>query len=217
MVKAAAAARSGAVPPVAGDAGAVSGRAASAGLIVLARHGEPALSRRVRLSADGYRRWWAAYEAGGILPDQTPPSGLLKLAGCADLIFASTRKRALETAAAVAQGKPFVSDSVFVEAPLPPPALPSFVKMKPRTWGFWARLVWYFGHSEGQETRRQAEQRADAAAERLIEAATGGATVLVLAHGFFNLMIGRALKRRGWRQLEGRGYTYWATRRFVPA
>jgi len=190
--------------------------AANSGVIVLARHGEPALSRRIRLTADGYRRWWAAYEEGGILPDQTPPSGLRDLAREADYIFASTRKRAVETADALVQGKHFVRDPVFIEAPLPPPSLPSFIRLKPATWGFLARTAWwFFRHHEGQETRWEAEKRAETAAERLIEAATEGATVLVLAHGFFNLMIGRALKRRGWKQIEGRGYKYWATRRFV--
>jgi hypothetical protein len=122
----------------------------------------------------------------------------------------------VETADALVQGKHFVRDPLFIEAPLPPPPLPSFIRLKPSTWGFLARTAWwFFRHHEGQETRREAEKRAEAAAERLLAAANEGATVLVLAHGFFNLMIGRALKRRGWRQIEGRGYKYWATRRFV--
>jgi broad specificity phosphatase PhoE len=187
------------------------------GLIVLARHGEPALSRRIRLSAEGYRRWWAAYEEGGILADQTPPSGLLELARGADHIFASTRKRAIETADALVQGKHFVRDPIFIEAPLPPPPLPPFIKLRPRTWGVLARTAWwFFGHTEGQESKGQASVRAEHAAERLIAAAEDGGTVLLLAHGFFNVMVGRALKRRGWRQSEGRGYRYWATRRFTP-
>jgi broad specificity phosphatase PhoE len=187
------------------------------GAIVLARHGEPALSRRIRLTADGYRRWWAAYEEGGILEGQIPPACLLELARGADFIFASTRKRAVETADAVVQGKHFIRDPMFVEAPLPPPRLPSFIKMKPATWGFFARMAWLFGHSEGQETRRQAQARVGQAAERLIEAAKNGATVLLLAHGYFNFMLGRELRRRGWRLSEGRGYKYWATKQFVPA
>ena len=47
-----------------------------AGGIVLARHGEPALSRKVKLSARQYRDWWALYEAGGILAGQIPPTHL---------------------------------------------------------------------------------------------------------------------------------------------
>jgi broad specificity phosphatase PhoE len=202
----------------AGQDGAANPARSGNGVIVLARHGEPALSRRIRLSADGYRRWWAAYEEGGILADQTPPSSLLDLARGADFIFASTRQRAVETADAVVQGKHFIRDPVFIEAPLPPPPLPAFIKLKPATWGFLARTAWwFFRHHAGEESRKQAEARADIAAERLMEAARDGSTVLVLAHGFFNLMIGRSLKKRGWRQLDGRGYKYWTTRRFIPA
>lgn len=104
------------------------------GDIVIARHGEPALSRRVKLSAAGYRRWWATYEEGGIIDPHKAPVGLLELVRKADVIFASSRQRAVETAEAVVQGKHFVRDPMFVEAPLPPPYWPEFVKFSPRTW-----------------------------------------------------------------------------------
>jgi len=187
------------------------------GAIVLARHGEPALSRRIRLNAAGYRRWWAAYEEGGILAGQTPPVELLDLARHADIIFASTRRRAVETAEAVVGGKTFIRDPMFVEAPLPPPPLPDFLKLGPKAWGVIARFTWWFGYHGDQETRAQAQARARAASERLTAAALGGADVLLLAHGFFNLMVGLELKRMGWRRVEDRGFKYWATRRFERA
>jgi broad specificity phosphatase PhoE len=137
---------------------------------MLARHGEPALSRKIRLNAHGYRDWWARYEVGGIREDQSPPSGLLEMARQADVIFASTRRRAIETAEAVLQGKQFVRDAVFIEAPLPPPPFPGFVRLNPKTWGFLSRVAWwFFGHHEGQETRREAELRARDVARRLID------------------------------------------------
>ncbi len=212
-----------AMDPTAGPEGAVAagGLAAAAypsapkpGCIVLARHGEPALSRRIRLNAAGYRRWWAAYEEGGILAGQTPPAELLDLARHADIIFASTRRRAIETAEAVAGGKTFIRDPMFIEAPLPPPPLPGFLKLGPKSWGVIARFTWWVGYHGGQETRAQAQARAKAASERLAAAALGGADVLLLAHGFFNLMVGLELKRRGWRRMQDRGFKYWATRRF---
>lgn len=185
------------------------------GAITLARHGEPALSRRIRLDAAGYRRWWATYEAGGILADQSPPAALLALAQRADVIFASTRRRALETAEAVVGGRPFVRDPALIEAPLPPPPLPPLIRLSPKVWGFVARTAWwFFGHHEGQETRVDAERRAAQVADRLVAAACDEGEVLVLAHGFFNAMIGRELARRGWRLTGDRGYRYWATRRF---
>jgi hypothetical protein len=51
-------------------------------------------------------------------------------------------------------------------------------------------------------------------AAQLIDQASGGKEVLVLAHGFFNLMIARVLKRRGWRLTENGGFKYWGARRF---
>jgi broad specificity phosphatase PhoE len=181
---------------------------------VLARHGEPALSRRIRLNAAGYRRWWAAYEDGGILAGQTPPTELIDLARHADIIFASTRRRAVETADAVVGGKNFVRDAMFVEAPLPPPPLPGFLKLGPKAWGTIARFTWWFGYHGGQETRAQAQARARAGSERLAAAALNGTDVLLIAHGFFNLMVGLELKRLGWRRVQDRGFKYWATRRF---
>ena len=181
---------------------------------MLARHGEPALSRKIKLDARAYDRWWAAYEVGGILPGQTAPAELLADARQADVIFTSTRRRAIETAQAVAQGRPFDCDAMFVEAPLPAPKVPSSVRLGPRAWGVITRLLWYLGHSGGQESRGDAWRRARAAAERLIAEAEAGRDVLVVAHGFFNGMVGVELTRRGWRCIRDRGFRYWSARRF---
>ena len=187
---------------------------AELGGIVLARHGEPALSRKIKLDARAYDRWWAAYEVGGILPGQTPPSELLETARRADVIFASTRRRAIETAHQVAQGREFIIDPMFVEAPLPAPRTTGLLRLGPKAWGVLTRLLWYLGHSAGQESRRHAWIRARAAAERLIAEAEGGREVLVVAHGFFNGMVGVELTRRGWRCVRDRGFKYWSARRF---
>ncbi len=184
------------------------------GAILLARHGEPALSRRVRLDAAGYRRWWATYEDGGLLHGQTPPPDLVEAARRAGVVFSSVRRRSQETARALV-GTEFRPDPVFVEAPLPPPPWPPFVRLSPRTWGVVARTAWWwFNHHEGQESRLRATARARRAARRLIKAAEGGEDVVVLAHGFFNAMIGRELKKLGWRCVSDQGYRYWCAQRF---
>jgi len=185
------------------------------GAIVLARHGEPALSRRVRLSAQQYRDFWASYEVLGIAPGQTPPATLKRIVEKAGALLASTRLRSVESASILAAGRKVAQHDLLVEAPLPPPAWPAWIRLSPMTWGFLARVWWwFFNHHEGQETRAAAEARADEAAALLIEYAEKGEDVLVLAHGFFNFMIGRALRRRGWRLAASEGYKYWSTRRF---
>jgi broad specificity phosphatase PhoE len=184
------------------------------GAIVLARHGEPALSRKVKLSAAEYRDFWARYEIGGIRPDRPPPQALRQAVGSDGALICSTRLRAVESAAMLAPDRDVPRHEVLIEAPLPPPPLPRWVRLSPSTWGFLARVCWwYFRHHEGQETRAQAEARAEQAADLVVEAAKAG-DVVVLAHGFFNHLIGRALKKRGWRLTMSEGYKYWSMRRF---
>jgi broad specificity phosphatase PhoE len=185
------------------------------GAITLARHGEPALSRKVRLSSREYREFWARYELMGLLPGQNPPEHLVGFVDACDVLISSTRLRAIESAEAVGQGKAFTRDELLIEAPLPPPRWPSWIRLSPRIWGFLARFHWwFFNHHQGEESRRDAEARADRAAAKLETIAEGGRNVVVLAHGFFNVLIDRALRKRGWRRVSREGYKYWSTRRF---
>ncbi|MGH6986048.1 MAG: histidine phosphatase family protein [Caulobacteraceae bacterium] len=187
------------------------------GAVILARHAEPALSRQIRLNAKGYRDWWASYEAGGISDSQNVPPPLQAMADRAGFIIASIRPRSIESARALAKGRSFAEDPLFVEAPLPPPLWPSWLSLSPRFWGFISRANWWFlNHHHGQESRREAQERADEAARQLVALASSGQDVLVVAHGFFNGMIARALKKQGWRCTLDQGYRYWSARRFQP-
>jgi broad specificity phosphatase PhoE len=188
-----------------------------AGAVTLVRHGEPALSRRTRLDAQGYRDWWATYEEGGLKSGQSPPDRLVERAAAADVVMSSIRRRSIESARAVTGGAPFAAEAMFVEAPLPPPRFPAWIRLPPRWWGVIARTWWWaFDHHEGQESRSQAEARARAAAQALSERAARGEEVVVIAHGFFNLMIGKALMSMGWRRTLDEGFRYWCARRFEP-
>lgn len=188
------------------------------GAIILARHGEPALSRKCLISASQYRDWWARYEVGGLLAGQTPPATLVAAAQGAGAIYASTRLRAQETAAAVAGGREVMVDALFIEAPLPPPKLPEWFRLPPKYWGVVARFWWHvFNHHDGQETRLQAEARAEQAARALIARAATGEDVLVFAHGYFNHMVGARLKADGWRLVHNQGFKYWSQRRYEKA
>jgi len=191
---------------------------ARSGVITLARHGEPALSRKVRLNAPEYGAWWALYEEGGLKAGQVPPTALVEIARDADAIIASTRRRSIETARAVVGERAFATDPTFIEAPLPPPPWPLWLRMSPKRLGFFARFWWwFFDHHGGQETRKEAEARAGQAADLLIEIAGSGQNVLVLAHGFFNWMIADALKARGWAKILDQGHAYWSIKRFRRA
>ena len=185
------------------------------GVITLARHGEPALSRQIRLNAPEYGEWWARYELGGLKDGQAPPTQLIEIAREAGVIIASTRRRSIETAQAVVAGRAFATDPTFIEAPLPPPPWPLWLRMSPKRLGFFARFWWWFFNNHGgQETRAEAEVRAGKAADLLVELADGGQDVLVVAHGFFNWVIAAARKKRGLAKLVDEGHGYWSLKRF---
>lgn len=183
------------------------------GWIVIVRHGKPEGDRKARLTWREYIEWWNGYDAAGLVDGQKPPEDLLKLGREADAIFASTLRRARETAAAVAEGKPVTHDDVFIEAPLPPP--PIWGRRKARRWGVYARVAWYFGLSGGRETRRESEQRAEAAAATLAAQALRGHNVVLCAHGWFNRMMRPVLLSWGWKCIHDGGDKYWSYRKYV--
>ncbi|MBY0562797.1 MAG: histidine phosphatase family protein [Hyphomonadaceae bacterium] len=182
------------------------------GAIVIARHGRPHVDRSVRIDRAAYRQWWAHYDASGLHPDEKPPEELLRQAEQSDIIYASTLQRAIHTAQMLAGGREIVTDPVFIEAPLPPPALAG--KRSPSAWGVLARAAWWFGHHENGESRRQAEVRAQAAVATLTAQALRGQNVLLCAHGWFNRMMRPVLRRQGWREVEDGGDRYWSYRRY---
>lgn len=189
--------------------------AARPGAIILTRHGKPALSRNCLLTAQGYGRWWAEYERLGLFPGQTAPAALSGTAAASGTLISSSRPRAHESAALAAPGREVLVEPLFIEAPLPPPPLPEWIRLSPRFWGVVSRFWWHvFNNHGGQETRVEAEARAERAADRVVAAAEGGGDVVVFAHGYFNHMVGAALKARGWRLTANQGFKYWSQRRF---
>ncbi len=186
------------------------------GSILLARHGKSALSRTVWLSAEGYRQWWGQYDTVGLDATRQPPARFLAFAEQADVIYCSTLLRSQETAAQAASGRPVQSDVVFIEAPLPPPNMPNWFRLMPRIWGAVARVNWMLGgHGDG-ETARDARLRARQAAERLLAEVKNDQVVMLVAHGWFNRMIGQELKKLGWACTDDGGFKHWAVRLFEP-
>ena len=186
-------------------------------VIILARHGRPALDRSQPMGWRDYKTWWSAYDEGGLVEGEDPPEALLEAARSAEVVLASPLTRSLETARAVADGREIVTDPVFVEAPLPPPPIPG-LRLKPGQWGVFARIAWWFGYSGGMESRRAAEARAEEAVDRVDAAARPAdgppRVVLVCAHGWFNRMMRPELLARGWRCVQDGRDHYWSFRRY---
>jgi len=182
-------------------------------VIIIARHGKPALSRKVRLSWRQFRAWWDQYDEGGLAEGQMPPKKIQTLAQDADILISSSLRRARETAYLLRGQEADMVDEVFVEAALPPPHLP-FLKLKPKTWGTLARICWFWGFPDDMENVHLARARASRAADILEGHAQGGKTVVLTAHGWFNRMIKTHLLRRGWVCVKDQGDLHWKFRRY---
>lgn len=182
-------------------------------VIILARHGEPDLSRRVKLNWRGYKYWWRLYDEAGLKPGQDAPKIIKDLARQADVVIASTLPRAIETAEKAKGGPVDRLEPLMVEAPLPPPNF-GYFRFKPTSWGAISRISWCLGFSGEGESQKEARVRADKAAGVLSEEAKGGKMIFVAAHGWFNRMVRSGLKRRGFVCTEDHGDLHWSYRRF---
>ena len=182
-------------------------------IIILARHGEPDLSKQVRLNWRGYKYWWRLYDEAGLKPGQKAPKIIKELAKQADVVIASTLPRAIETAELAKEGPVDRLEPLMVEAPLPPPNL-GYFRFSPRTWGALARISWCLGFSGEGESQKQARVRALKAASVLSNEAKDGKMLFVAAHGWFNRMIRSGLRQQGFACTEDHGDLHWSYRRF---
>ena len=116
-----------------------------------------------------------------------------------DAIYTSTTLRATDSAKALAPRAELIADPLFAEAPRASPRIP-LLRMKVPKWAIVARILWHAGYHPEIENYRKAKHRAAEAADILMSrAGTEGVSALV-AHGYFNAMIGRELRRRGFRK-----------------
>ena len=181
---------------------------ATAQRIVLIRHGRPHIELAPRTSHGGFRDYIDDYEEAGLDPANAPPDELRDLVGELTAVFTSSRKRATESARALMPNAEIVADALFVEAPLASPRIP-LLRMKVPKWAVVSRLMWYAGFSPKIEKYRHAKRRAKKAAEFLTAQARKDGQAAVVAHGYFNYLIGIELRRRGFRQSGSHRAKYW--------
>jgi broad specificity phosphatase PhoE len=178
--------------------------------ILLIRHGQPQIVLGPRTRHAGFAAYIHDYEEAGLSADNLPPDELRALVRELDHLFTSGRPRSQQSAAALGPHAELIADPLFVEAPLASPRIPLLAMRVPK-WAIVSRLLWHAGFHPGIETATAAARRAVRAADILIaRAARTGGTALV-AHGYFNWMIGRELSRRGFKRTGSHQARYWNT------
>jgi len=176
--------------------------------IILVRHGRPAISWGPRTSHNGFRDYIDAYEAAGLDPKSAPPEELQELAKELSAVFTSGLPRSQDSARALAPNAELIADPLFVEAPLASPRIP-LLKLPVPAWAVMSRILWHAGYHPEIENYRRAKQRAKDASDILIARAREDGTTVLVAHGYFNAIIGRELTRRGFRKTGSHRVRFW--------
>jgi broad specificity phosphatase PhoE len=176
--------------------------------IVLIRHGRPAIAANPRTSHSGFRRYIDEYEAAGLDPESAPPEELQDLVKELSAIHTSTQPRSTDSAKALAPNVELIADPLFAEAPLASPRIP-LLRMKVPKWAVVARILWHAGYHPEIEDYRRAKHRAAHAADILMKRAGEEGETALVAHGYFNAMIGRELRRRGFRKSGSHRVRFW--------
>jgi broad specificity phosphatase PhoE len=176
--------------------------------IILIRHGQPAIPLRPRTSHREFTAYIDAYEEAGLDPASLPPREITDLVRELKEVFTSSRPRARESARSLAPHATLLADPLFAEAPLASPKIP-LLRMRVPKWAMMARLLWHAGYHPGIENYANARARAREAADILTAKVMDGGAVALVAHGYFNAMIGRQLRRRGFQRTGSHRVRYW--------
>ena len=156
----------------------------------------------------------ASYDAAGLDPASPPPPRLLETAAGVGLFLSSNRPRSYQSALRLACGLPVVRLRELDEVPLPHLPIP-MLELPTEVWVMLTRISHVAGYAGDAESIDMARARSRSAAVRIAEYASSNRKIAVVAHGTINWLIGRNLKRLGWR-VERRGATggYWHWRLF---
>jgi len=175
--------------------------------IFLIRHQRPVVSKQGWFSQQQACQFLSEYDVCAIEELVTKPTGLP--AEQLSKVYCSSLPRAKQTAQAIFGPEvTLIEDPVFNEFPRQVFPLP-FFKFPIKFWLFGARMLWLLGlNTRGLESFRQAKKRARKAAQQLAHQAKTDGKVVLVAHGFLNFFIRRALRRMGWHvvRYDGTGF-----------
>ena len=177
--------------------------------IILLRHGEPDIPASSKLSASAFCGWVKDYNAAGLSMSSKPTHEALTCASDCNAIVCSNLPRSIESGKALNAEKVILSDSIFNEAELPS-ANWSRLKLSPKLWAVFFRVLWLLGYSRNSESFTEAKKRAVEAVKILAELANEHNKVIFVGHGVYNRMLANKLRINGWAGPKNPGSKHWA-------
>ena len=165
--------------------------------ISIIRHGKPEINVDTSISANEFITWIQSYNAATISSYSQPQFNTLLQTKSCKVLVSSHLPRSIDSAKAINSSKLILSDKLFAEAGLPA-ANWKLIKLSPKIWAIFFRILWLLGYSKNSESFKEFQQRALLAADKLIELASVHQRVLFVGHGIFNRLLVKELLQRGW-------------------
>jgi len=177
--------------------------------ITLLRHGEPDIPSLNKLSASAFYEWIRDYNDSGLSMTSEPTHEALTCASDCNAIVCSNLRRSIESANALNAEKVVLSDLIFNEAGLPS-ANWRRLKLSPKLWAVFFRVLWLFGYSRNSESFKEAKTRAVEAVKILEDLANEYEKVVFVGHGVYNRILANELRRNGWAGSKNPGSKHWS-------
>ena len=178
--------------------------------ISLIRHGKSNWTENNRVTSQQFNDWVQKYDDNGVCETNSYPSGTLEKITTANIVFTSDLSRSIESAKLLDPNIKAIADPLFRETELPVPLTKLCgIKFNPNIWAVMLRCLWFSGYSRQCESLTKAKQRAKKAAEQLVEYAKVHKSIVLVGHGFINLLIAKELQKMGWKGKRKTGSKHW--------
>ena len=178
--------------------------------ISLIRHGKSQLTENDKINFAEFKKWVENYDFNGVFEESTYPEVTIQKVATAKVVVTSDLKRSIVSAGLLNPKTKTISDPLFRETELPAnPTMLFNIKLKPNNWAVILRLLWFSGYSNDCESFSQAKLRAKKASQQLIYYANEHESIVLVGHGFFNMLIAKELQKMGWKGKRKAGTKHW--------
>ena len=174
--------------------------------IILMRHAKVLIENR-KIYANELKSVIEEYDQAPIEEHIENHAELQKIADEVNFTVSSGLRRSVESLALLGREADEV-DGIFAEVESPYTQR-EIMKLSVYTWGSWFKLVWRLGYSGGSRSYQESKADALEASIKLEGFAKEHETVLLLGHGLKNMLIAKALKRRGWQESKKMSFKNW--------
>lgn len=159
--------------------------------IILLRHGEVDISNYKSISSTEFGKWIIQYDNADIKSSFLKKEEVREVLDDADILICSKLKRSAQSLG-IFNKVAFETSDIFNEAQLPY-FNSSLLKLSPKVWLVFFRILWFFGYSGNSESYKNTKKRANIAAKKLIQLVQENNTIVLVGHGIMNKLIQKEL------------------------